>query len=126
MAPAQCCRVTSPEPFPLSGLKKLRNGFQIKESLKKIVLPIDHSKDTLIKVPFTAMLAKLFKAEVHIVVVFTTNLKTMNKRVENYADKAKKYFDNENVSVGVAHATVAGHQIRLATATSNLDAIQSK
>lgn len=81
----------------------VRNGFQIKDTLKKIVLPIDHSKDTLIKVPFTAVLAKLFKAEVHIVVVFSTNLKTMNKRVENYGDKAKKYFDNENVNYVVEH-----------------------
>jgi len=81
----------------------VRNGFQIKETLKKIVLPIDHSKDTLIKVPFTAMLAKLFKAEVHIVVIFTTNLKTMHKRVENYADNAKKYFDKESVNYVVEH-----------------------
>jgi len=81
----------------------VRNGFEIKDTLKKIVVPIDQSKHTLIKIPFTAMLAKLFKAEVHIVVVFSTNLKTMNKRVENYADKARKYFDNENVKYIVEH-----------------------
>ncbi len=81
----------------------VRNGFEIKDTLKKIVVPIDQSKHTLIKIPFTAMLAKLFKAEVHIVVIFSTNLKTMNKRVENYTEKAKKYFDNENVSYDVEH-----------------------
>lgn len=81
----------------------VRNKFAIKNSIKKIVLPIDHSKDTLIKVPFTAELSNLFGAEVHIVEIFTTNLKTMHKRVENYTEKAKKYFDSENVSYVVEH-----------------------
>lgn len=76
----------------------VRNGFEIKDSIKKIVVPIDHSNQTLIKIPFTAELANLFQAEVHILLVFSTNLKTMHKRVENYADKAKKYFDSKNVS----------------------------
>ncbi|MCF8364537.1 MAG: universal stress protein [Bacteroidales bacterium] len=81
----------------------VRNGFEIKDSLREIVVPIDHSNHTLIKIPFTAVLAKLFHAEVHIVLVFSTNLATMHKRVENYADKAKKYFDSKDVSYVVEH-----------------------
>lgn len=77
----------------------VRNGFDIKDGgIKRIVVPIDQSNQTLIKVPFTAKLAKVFGAEVHILVIFSTNLKTIQKRVENYADKAKKYFDNEGVN----------------------------
>jgi len=81
----------------------VRNGFVIKEKLNKIVVPIDHSNQTLIKIPFTAHLAKLFNSEVHIVVIFSTNLKTMHKRVENFAEKAKKYFDKENLAYVVEH-----------------------
>ncbi len=82
----------------------VRNGFEIKKTgIKKIVVPIDQSNHTLIKVPFTAKLAKLFGADVHIVVIFSTNLKTMHKRVENFADKAKKYFENEGVNYAGEH-----------------------
>lgn len=78
----------------------VRNGFDIKErGIKKIVVPIDQSNHTLIKVPFTAKFARLFGAEVHMPVIFSTNLKTINKRVENFADKARKYFGNENVNI---------------------------
>ncbi|OQX73961.1 MAG: hypothetical protein B6D64_13310 [Bacteroidetes bacterium 4484_276] len=75
----------------------VRNGFNIENSIKNIVLPIDNSNHTLNKTPFTARIANLFDAEVHILVIYTTPLKTMHKRVEKYADKAKKYFDTENV-----------------------------
>ncbi len=79
----------------------VRNGFHIKETIHKIVMPIDNSNHTLIKVPFVAKFAKMFDAGVHIAVIFSTNLKTMHRRVENYADKAKKYFQQENVKFTV-------------------------
>lgn len=79
----------------------VRNGYQIKEKISRIVLPIDHSNHTLKKVPYTAYLAHLFDAEVHILVIFSTGLQTMHKRVENFADKAKKYFDKAGVKYTV-------------------------
>lgn len=79
----------------------VRNGFDIKKNIRIIILPIDNANHTLIKVPCTAKIAKMFDAEVHILMVFTTPLKTMHKRVENYTDKAKKYFDQENVKYKV-------------------------
>jgi nucleotide-binding universal stress UspA family protein len=81
----------------------VRIGYEIKDKLKTIIVPIDHSKHTLIKIPFTAKLAGLFNAEVHVVVIFSTNLSTMHKRVENFAEKAGKYFDKENVKYVVEH-----------------------
>lgn len=75
----------------------VRNGFEIKDDIHHIILPIDNANHTLFKVPCTAKMAKVFDAEVHILVIYTTNLQTMHKRVDNYADKAKKYFDQENV-----------------------------
>jgi nucleotide-binding universal stress UspA family protein len=79
----------------------VRNGFEIKEDIRNIILPVDNASHTLIKVPFTASLAKVFDAEVHILMIFTTPLKTMHKRVENYTDKVKKYLDGESVKYKV-------------------------
>jgi len=76
----------------------VRNGFEIKDNLETIVMPIDNSNHTLIKVPFTARIAKIFNAKVHIYAIYTTNLKTMHHRVENFAEKAMKYLAKENVS----------------------------
>jgi nucleotide-binding universal stress UspA family protein len=81
----------------------VRNGFNIKEKINKIVMPIDNSANTTGKLQFTASLAKLVSAEVHLVVIFSTNLQTMHKRVENYAEKATKYFEKENVKFILEH-----------------------
>ena len=79
----------------------VRNGFHIKENIQDIVFPVDNSNHTLTKVPFTTSIAKMFGARIHLLILFTTPLKTIHKRVENYADKAKKYFDKENVDYTV-------------------------
>jgi nucleotide-binding universal stress UspA family protein len=76
----------------------VRNGFDIKQNLETIVMPLDNSNHTLLKVPFTAKVAKIFGATVHIYTIYTTNLNTMHRRVENFAEKAKKYFEKENVN----------------------------
>ncbi len=76
----------------------VRNGFKIKHDINTIVVPIDHSNHTLTKIPFTAELATLFGSKIHLAVIFSTNLKTMHKRIENFTDKAKKYFTQANVS----------------------------
>jgi nucleotide-binding universal stress UspA family protein len=81
----------------------VRNGFQIKDKDFKIVIPIDNSNHTLIKIPFTAKMAKIFDADVYIAVIFTTNLKTMHKRVENFVEKAKKYLEKEEVRYKIEH-----------------------
>ena len=79
----------------------VRNGFEIKEAIHHVILPVDNDNHTLTKVPCTARMAKIFDAEVHILILLTTPLKTMHKRVENFADKAKKYFDQESVRYNV-------------------------
>jgi nucleotide-binding universal stress UspA family protein len=79
----------------------VRNGYNIPQKISRIVVPIDHSNHTLSKIPFTTYLARIFGAEVHLLVIFSTNLQTMHKRVENFAEKAKKYFDKAGVTYQV-------------------------
>ncbi|MBE0638355.1 MAG: universal stress protein [Bacteroidales bacterium] len=81
----------------------VRNGFLFKDTIQKIVMPIDNSTNTLGKLHTTACIAKHTGAEVHLVTIYSTNLKTMHKRVENFADKAIKYFEKENVNYTREH-----------------------
>ncbi|HPE34593.1 MAG TPA: universal stress protein [Bacteroidales bacterium] len=76
----------------------VRNKFEIKDQIQKIVMPVDNSSNTLGKLNVTACLAKHTGAEIHLISIYSTNLKTMHKRVENFADKAIKYFEKESVS----------------------------
>ena len=75
----------------------VRNKYSIKDGGWKIVMPLDNSNQTLGKLEVTASLAKLNDAEVHLVTIYSTNLKTMHKRVDSFAEKAMKYFEKENV-----------------------------
>jgi nucleotide-binding universal stress UspA family protein len=75
----------------------VRNKYAIKDSGWKIVLPLDNSNQTLGKLEISTKLAKLIGAEIHLVTIYSTSLKTMHKRVDSFAEKAMKYFEKENV-----------------------------
>ena len=86
-------RIVTHAPCPVI---TLRNSFLSRE-IKKIVLPVDSTQETRQKIPFTAKIASLFGAEVKILLLYTTGLKTVQKRVDNYASQAMKYFDDRKV-----------------------------
>ncbi|HZK06702.1 MAG TPA: universal stress protein [Bacteroidales bacterium] len=71
--------------------------FELKPEIKKIVAPIDHYNNTLLKLPFTADFSRLYQSELHLVGIYATTMKTMNQRIENFLDKARKYLDKVNV-----------------------------
>jgi nucleotide-binding universal stress UspA family protein len=48
-------------------------------------------------------MAKIFDADVYIAVIFTTNLKTMHQRVENYVDKARNILEKEKIRYKIDH-----------------------
>ncbi|GAB4327030.1 MAG: hypothetical protein Kow00127_19840 [Bacteroidales bacterium] len=75
----------------------VRQGFEIGESLSKIVLPIDSTLETRQKVPFTAKLAAWFDAEIHILSLYSTTIKAVRYKVDNYSKQVKKYLEEENV-----------------------------
>jgi len=65
--------------------------------ISSIVLPIDSTIETRQKVPFTTELAKLFGSTIHILGVYTSNLKDLKLMVEGYVNQAVEYIDNESV-----------------------------
>ncbi|MBR6066446.1 MAG: universal stress protein [Bacteroidales bacterium] len=66
--------------------------------VKRIVLPLDITKETREKVPLVATIAKAFGAEVHIVKVATSDSEGIKNKLEIYAATVRKYFDQEGVN----------------------------
>ncbi len=71
----------------------IRAGVNVRRPLRKIVLPVDSTVETRQKVPFTSQLAHAFKAEIHILGLYTTNVRALKMRVDNYVDQIAKYLE---------------------------------
>jgi len=85
----------------VSAIKKpvitIRGGVNIKRHLEKIVLPLDSTPETRQKVPFTAYMAKIFNAEVHVLRVYTSNVQAVIRKVDSYAEQVVKHLEEENI-----------------------------
>jgi nucleotide-binding universal stress UspA family protein len=75
----------------------IRGGVNIKRNLEKIVLPIDSTSETRQKVPFTAYMAKVFNAEVHILRVYSTTVQAVMATVDSYAEQVMKHLEEDNI-----------------------------
>lgn len=65
--------------------------------VKKIVIPIDSSQETRQKIPVASQLAQLFNSEIHILSLYSTTLKSVHKRVDNYAKQVMDFLKERNV-----------------------------
>jgi nucleotide-binding universal stress UspA family protein len=86
-------RIVTHAPCPVISLRLDYTGRQ----LKNIVMPIDSTQETRQKVPVTTELAAGFDAKVHVLSLYTTKLKSVHKRVDNYAIQAVKYLEDHKV-----------------------------
>lgn len=75
----------------------IRGGVKISRNLKKIVLPIDSTRETRQKVPFTAYMAKIFDAEVHILSVYSTNVTDIQRLVDSFSEQVMKHLAEDNI-----------------------------
>jgi len=75
----------------------LRAGIDAKLEMKSILLPVDSTLDTRQKVPFTAYLARLFEAQIHVLSVYTSKYKAIQKRVDEYTDQVCVYLEEEGL-----------------------------
>jgi nucleotide-binding universal stress UspA family protein len=75
----------------------IRTDHNFKQSIEKIVLPIDSSLETRQKLPFTTRIAKYFQSTVHVVSLYSTSIKAVKQRVDNYTDQVKKYLEEEGI-----------------------------
>jgi nucleotide-binding universal stress UspA family protein len=85
----------------VSALRKpvitIRGGVNINRNLEKIVLPLDSTPETRQKVPFTAYMAKIFDAEVHILKVNSSEVAAIITRINSYGDQVRKHLEEENI-----------------------------
>lgn len=75
----------------------IRGGVNIDRTLERIILPIDSTKETRQKVPFTAYIAGIFRAEIHILRVYTTEVEAIRRMIDDYSEQVMKHLEEENI-----------------------------
>jgi len=87
-------RIVTHAPCPVF---TVRQGFEV-NAVGRIVLPIDSTQETRQKIPVAANVARLFNSEIHILSLYSTPLKSVKKRVDNYALQVKNYCIDHGIS----------------------------
>lgn len=87
-------RTIAESPYPVL---TMREDFNFRKSLERIVVPIDSSSDTRQKVPAAANFAKAFGAELHILGLYTSDNKTIKGIVDSYVNQVDNYLTKANV-----------------------------
>ena len=106
-------RIVSYAPCPVI---TVRYDFDMsEEGIKSIVLPIDNTLDTRQKVAFTVETAKAFGADIHILALYSTNIKTMHRKVDNTARQVQKLISDE----GINHYMETVHADNITNASIN-------
>ncbi len=85
-------RIVTGAPCPVI---TIRYGEDARRSISKIVLPVDSTKESRQKVPFTAELAKMFNAEVLILGLVTST--AMETLIDSYCKQVEKYLLQEGI-----------------------------
>lgn len=75
----------------------IRNSIDVKRTISKIVMPIDSTLETGQKVPMTALFAKYFDAEVHILSTHVSSIEEIRHKVRSYAKFAAEYLKENDV-----------------------------
>jgi nucleotide-binding universal stress UspA family protein len=75
----------------------IRGGVDINRTLTRIVMPIDSTVESRQKVPMTALLAKYFEAEIHVLAMHTTVIEEIRARVAEYVRQVELYLDENEV-----------------------------
>jgi len=70
----------------------VRHDFPIGKTIRRILVPIDSSHETIQKLPVVAKLARLFKSEVHVVGTHSSHLSSIQRLAEKYVQQATSYL----------------------------------
>lgn len=75
----------------------IRGGVDSNRSISTIVMPIDSSVESRQKVPMTALLAKYFDAEVHVLALFSADVEEIVDTVREYIKQVEIYLKENQV-----------------------------
>jgi len=112
-------RIVSQAPCPVI---TILGSLNINKELARIVMPIDSTMETRQKLPFTALIAKLFDAEVHVVLIFTTKVAAVRRQIEEYAQQSIKYLHENDIQYKVEYLEVKNMVDDLLTYAKTVDA----
>ncbi len=87
-------RIVSSSPCPVI---TVRSDFEATRGIKTIVLPIDSSLESRQKLPITSKIAKLFNSTIHVISLYSTSIKAIRNRVDNYTNQVVKFLETEGV-----------------------------
>ena len=73
------------------------------QNIDRIVLPLDITFQTREKVPYTVEMAKIFNSEIHILSIQLSNLKSIEKKLHQYADQVASYLEKNNIKYKINH-----------------------
>lgn len=76
---------------------------KIPSGINTIVLPLDITFQTREKVPYTVELAKVFGSKIHLLTIRLSNLKSIEKKLNQYSDQVASYLESHNVPYKVEH-----------------------
>jgi nucleotide-binding universal stress UspA family protein len=76
---------------------------KIPSNIDNIVMPLDMTYQTREKVPYTVTLAKAFGSKIHLLTIRLSNLKSIEKKLHQYAEQVASYLDNHKVPYIVEH-----------------------
>ncbi|MCX7696281.1 MAG: universal stress protein [Bacteroidales bacterium] len=97
-------RIVSTAPCPVI---TIRQTFTFNDSIvQRILLPIDRTPDTTLKVPIVLPLAQKFNSHIVLLKLFTTNLSTLKKRVNTTAESVIKDIEKTNLSYSIRELIV--------------------
>ncbi len=76
----------------------VRENFNFDKPLEKIIMPIDSTRDTRQKVPWTIEFSKMFPGtQIHVLGIFSYKNKTIRGEVEGYVNSVEKLLDSKQV-----------------------------
>src|ERR1035437_4340910 len=76
---------------------------KIPSNIDNIVLPLDMTFQTREKVPYTVEFAKKFGSKIHLLTIRLSNLKSIEKRLHQYAEQVASYLDSHKIPYTVEH-----------------------
>jgi nucleotide-binding universal stress UspA family protein len=80
----------------------VRHGVDPHKVISKIVFPIDSTRQTRQKAPFTSILAVAFHAEIHILKLYSSKIKSIRNLVDGYANQVIKLLQSKNIRYKIA------------------------
>jgi nucleotide-binding universal stress UspA family protein len=77
----------------------VRHDYPVGKGIRRIVVPMDGSQETLQKIPFVLKLAKLYKSEIHVVTTHNSHLKSIQRIAEKMTQTALTHMRKFEVTI---------------------------